>query len=265
MKNFLLFIIVLLIFFLFNNNAYSQFVVDSLFVNKKIQLEIGFATALAMSSEGFFESYQSDLFKGKANSFKSGVQFHGAIKWQHSAFHYLGVSVDYFQSKIQDLYTFEGISSRGFPFTRNYGQSIIVNTIPIFLTWEYLPIISQFQSYYGIGAGLSLGDITWWEQIQSDLYQDKRIGGKHIDENVIAPAIKAYTGVKLGFDDKKQKNLLNSLTLEVSAIHIHRNTHFFSRVKDQFDENSDILNKKTIIIPFFISIAAYISVNLDRL
>ena len=60
MKNFLLFIIVLLIFFLFDNNAYSQFVVDSLFANKKIQLEIGLATALAMSSEVFFESYQSE-------------------------------------------------------------------------------------------------------------------------------------------------------------------------------------------------------------
>jgi len=266
MKKILHFIIILFIFQLFfQNNANSQLVLDSVFKKEKVLFEVGIATPIAITSKEFFDKYQSQYLKGTKSQFKTGIQFHGAFKWLYSDYYTFGISADFFQSKIQDVYTLQYISSRDIPYNRTYLQSIIVNTIPVFITCEITPVISQFKSYCGFGVGASTGYITWWEEVHSDLYDDIRIGGKHIDDNIIAPAVKAYVGVQLGFDDKKMQNVVNSFILEVSTTYIHRNVDFFGKVKEQFDTPPDIFNENTFIIPFYISLAAYISFNLERL
>lgn len=266
MKNFLNFIILVIIYqVFFQNNTYSQLVIDSVFKKEKVLFEVGIATPIAITSTEFFDKYQSDYLKGTKNQFSSGIQFHGAFKWLYSDFYTFGISADFFQSKIQDVYSVKYISSRGTPFNRTYMQSIIVNTIPVFLTCEVTPVISQFKSYCGFGIGASFGYITWWEEVHSDLYDDIRTGGKHIDNSIIAPAAKAYVGVQLGFDDKKRTNIVNSFIFEVSTTYIHRNVDFFGNLKEQFDTPPDIFNENTFILPFYISLAAYVSFNLDRL
>ncbi len=266
MKKFLHFIILMIIYqVFFPNITFSQLTLDSVFKKEKILLEVGIATPIAITSTEFFDKYQSQYLKGTKNQFKSGVQFHGAFKWLYSDYYNFGISADFFQSKIEDVYSIDYVSSRGIPYSRLYMQSIIVNTIPVFLTCEVSPVVSQFKSYCGFGIGASCGYIAWWEEVHSNLYDDIRTGGKHIDDNLFFPAAKAYVGVQLGFDDKKKDNVVNSFILEVSTTYIHRNVDFFGKVKEQFDTPPDIFNENTFIIPFYISLAAYISFNLERL
>ncbi|MBK9248989.1 MAG: hypothetical protein IPM69_12965 [Ignavibacteria bacterium] len=123
-------------------------------------------------------------------------------------------------------------------------EKIHFTAIPIMLTADYVPSNTQFRTYCGGGLGISISRIRWEETTISTVANDRRVGGTHIDENILAPTACIYAGLELGFDKRHKNNSVTSLTIEARYSIIGMSAPMFASVSSQFFNPPDTWKQK---------------------
>jgi hypothetical protein len=130
---------------------------------------------------------------------------------------------------------------------------------------ELYPITQQFRTYISCGIGLCFSNINWFESLRSNIEFDSRIGGTHYLSNSLFPVFRVGTGIELGFDDFKEKNIISSVLLDVNFTYIFRYVEIYKEIAKQIKETPPNWDKLYPILPSYLSISMGISINLYRL
>lgn len=147
-----------------------------------------------------------------------------------------GVSGEYFAGHYSDFFTQEAFSPIDSTLVgnRSLSESISFRAIPIMATIDVIPSTNQFRTYSGLGIGLCIGHIRWEEKINSNVRNDRRIGGVVFDENLVSPAACLYAGIELGFDKRKKDDNFVSLTIEARYTFLGMSAPMFKNISQQF-------------------------------
>ena len=220
-----------------------------------------FGSSIGQTSSDFFTTYNS-LIHGSTNSFNSNMFLNIGLKFHFIENFRLGIETELLNFDLND--SFEELTDPLITDSphRTIVEEIHLNTIPVFFNIEYIPYNIQFRTYFGSGIGIVINSLVWNEFINSNKNKDIRVSGKHIDNLFFSPALKLYTGMELGFDKEPYSRFLGSLYFQFNINYIFRNTEFFSKISEQF-ENIKNIETKTQLIPFYfilnigITIAVY--------
>jgi hypothetical protein len=148
--------------------------------------------------------------------------------------------------------------------SRELEESISLKSIPILLCTEFSPISSQFNTYIGIGLGCSFTRFSWQETVQSTVNGDKRIGGLLYDNSSVVPALRLYTGIRLGFDSKfTNRENAGSLIIEARYSHIPYSVYPFE-VLSQQNSLSQIQNEEVTVGASAVSLMIGLQFNLSE-
>lgn len=171
------------------------------------------------------------------------------------------LSLDYFTSYFNDNFTqkFKLIDK---DYYRNVISEFSIKNFPILLNYESIPSDNIYRNYYGIGLGMNLSSIYWNETINSDFSNDIRKSTNPINESVIYPAIKLYSGVELGFDKKNKNEILGGINIEASILYTFRKYMVFKDLKKQFKNYPDSWNQSVSLDRFQILLTFGLSLNL---
>jgi len=225
-----------------------------------VHFTVGY-TAANNNSSDFFEVYHDEL-----NGIKEDFVFPAiaglSIKVKYPENIRFGLDCNYQYFEMKDLY--EEVVNMGYTKgKRNIAQEFEITTRACFAILEYVPIVSQFRTYGGIGIGANFGSIFWTERISSDIHNDKRFGGNHLNKMTIDPAFKLYSGLELGFDKEDEDDYLGSLFFELEFVKIFRYEEVFAEVYKQLDKPSDRLLKSYGLATYYISFNIGVSFNVD--
>lgn len=147
-----------------------------------------------------------------------------------------GLNGEYFAADFVDSYSGPVLSPvDSLPVgSRFISEKIRFTAIPLLLTADYVPFATQFRTYFGGGLGLTIGHVRWEETTIASFANDRRVGGTHIDENILAPTACIYAGLELGFDKRIKNNSVTSLTIEARYSVINMSAPMFATVASQF-------------------------------
>lgn len=181
------------------------------------------ASVLGISSAEFSQEYQRLGGTGVVFDAPLSLGVHTKIAVGNGL--RVGGTAEGYRARFQDNYrqhverTTEVDTIRGF---RDVYQDMQIKVVPVFATIEVVPVQAQFRTYAGVGVGIAYAQVYWYEALSSSLVGDKRVGGLHLDEQVLAPAARLYTGIELGFDPNRthQKVALHSLFFEARYSYI---------------------------------------------
>jgi hypothetical protein len=231
---------------------------------KKIITSVHFTvgyTAANNNSSDFFDVYQDEL-NGIKKKFTFPALAGLSVKVKYPERIRFGLDAHYQYIDMRDYY--EEVVNFGYTKgTRQIAQEFAFTTRAVFAVIEYIPIIAQFRTYTGAGIGANFGSLFWNETISSDIRNDKRIGGNHLNMMTIDPAFKLYTGLELGFDKEEPDDYLGSIFFELMFIKIFRYERILADVYPQMDDPSDKLKEKYGIATSYISFNIGVSFNVD--
>jgi hypothetical protein len=108
-------------------------------------------------------------------------------------------------------------------------EDFSARAIPILAGIEYSPVQSQFTSYVGAAAGISINTVEWLtttrELTQGGYYRP----GINVRETDVSPALKFYTGIDLRFDRYSwQDNPFRGIFLEASYVYVPVRRDYFA-------------------------------------
>jgi hypothetical protein len=207
-----------------------------------VYFSIGLITGAGATD--FFDVYRSTL-GGRENKFALSPMLGAGTKFDLIKGCRLGLSFSYNKAKLLDSYF---VQDSGTEIVRGFNQNMIVDQMPLLLTFEIIPYNIQFRSYAGFGVGAMLNHIYWREDVSTPVINDKRKGGVYFDDDIIAPVLKAYTGIEMGFDKKNFESILGSLIFEVSYIYSFSEVEIFKSIARQFYATSESLQTKFDIL-----------------
>ena len=231
---------------------------------KKIITSVHFTVgypAANNSSTSFFDVYHEELSGGTKNfSFMAIPAISVKIKYPKN-FRF-GIDGHYQYIDMRDYY--EEKIDFGFKIgTRQIAQEFIIKTRAVFAIIEYMPKLNQFRTYIGAGLGANFGTILWNEEINSNIINDKRVGGIHYDRLDISPAFKIYSGIELGFDKVNVDDYLGSLFFEIMLVKLFRYENIFEDVYSQMDKPSEKLKESYGLTTNYIGFNIGVSFNVD--
>ncbi|MFN8360295.1 MAG: hypothetical protein U0264_10310 [Candidatus Kapaibacterium sp.] len=147
-----------------------------------------------------------------------------------------GLTGEYFAADFVDSYVMPVFSPvDSLPLgSRFAGETVHFTAIPVMVTVDYVPFTTQFRTYFGGGLGLTIGHVRWDETTVSTVANDRRVGGTHIDDKVLAPAMCLYAGIELGFDKRYKNNSVTSLIIEIRYSAIGMSAPMFASAASQF-------------------------------
>jgi hypothetical protein len=135
--------------------------------------------------------------------------------------------------------------------------------MPLVISAEFTPVISQFFTYFGAGAGLAASSVTWKETVNPET--DIRKGGTHFDKTMFSPVLRLYSGVELNFDDNSQKGFLGSLFLQADITYLFRQAEIFKAISSQHlgsaSSNLPMASQTYTILPVYICLNIGVSFN----
>lgn len=235
---------------------------DSISLQKKYKPQVifGMGGAISTTAGDFKDTYSLELNPTEKDFEETPIIFAGFKMLLNEHFR-IAANLYYFNSSFNDFYD-ETVQFGSEPTSRSIQNDINIQTFPILLSLEYLPYRGQFKSYFGVSGGVSLNDIEWEETLVSTTITDPRKGGIHIQSSSVTPAIKFYTGVDLGFDQKKENYLLNSLIIEIGYLHIFRREDIFGNIKEQFINVPESFNREYWILPGYLTMNVALSLNI---
>ncbi len=201
-------------------------------INKTLSAYIG--SKFNLGDSEFFREY-SRAFSPNT-TFPVQTVFGAAIRAEALPGVRFGLTGEYFAADFVDTYASAVLSPvDSLPVgSRFAAEKVHFTAIPVMLTADYVPFTTQFRTYFGGGLGLTIGHVRWDETIISTVANDRRVGGTHIDEKIIAPTMCLYTGLELGFDKRTKKNSVTSLTIEIRYSIIGMSAPMFATVASQF-------------------------------
>jgi hypothetical protein len=179
-----------------------------------------------VSASEFFKEYQNPFtIGGQASTFNIPLSYGASVKAAASPDLRYGLNGEFFKAVMQDNYTQQVVIPANDEIdtigARTVGSGLSVSSVPIIASIEYIPVESQFATYFGIGAGISFNKIYWSETVASTISNDPRRGGEYVNESNISPAARIYAGVELDFDKRRRAaSILGSLLLEVRYTYI---------------------------------------------
>ena len=225
-----------------------------------VHFTLGYPAANNNSTE-FFNVYQEEL-NGLEKNFTFPAIAGLSIKVKYPKIIRFGIDAHYQYIDMQDHYT-EQVDFGYKQGSRQITQEFSLTTRAVYAIIEYIPIISQFRTYAGAGFGANFGRIFWTERINSDIRGDIRVGGNHVDNSQITPAIKFYTGLELGFDKEKVDDYLGSVFFEIMYINLFRYEKIFQDVYDQISDPSESLLDSYNMASSYVSFNIGVSFNVD--
>lgn len=229
--------------------------------NFKSLVFISSGMPFSSGSPAFFKVYR-DEFKGYANDFKFTPYIGAGTKLRFGQYR-VGAQFYILNSILQDSYS-ENLQTGGISGYREYAQTLDVTDIPIILSFEYMPYLMQFRTYFGGGVGFMMRHTNWLEAIRSNIALDRRVGGDIYEETDLFPFIKLYSGVELGFDKKSEDTFLGSLIIEASYNYSSGGADVFSKVRRQFVPQPEILNNSVNLLPGYFVLSLGLTFNFNK-
>ncbi len=216
---------------------------------------------LIAESEDFFEHYKG-ILGGKKGEFTNYPLGGIGTKFQFWEHYRIGLEAEFCFTQLTDSYIQEAVTVDE-KIIRSISQDIKITSIPLFFSFEFVPLNQQFRTYTGIGIGAVFSNITWNELLSSDI-SEKRHGGEHYNENSIFPAARLYAGLELGFDKDETENFLGSFIIELKYTMMFRKLKLFSGIANQFDELPENINNSFTILPGYLGLYIGLTFNFDR-
>ena len=254
-----LFFVYFIMFFVIIHNSDSQ--TEDKQDNFNTILTFSSGLYLGGLSGSFFEVY-NDVLEGKKESMDFTPNLSASMKFVLTKQYRMGALVEFFNTELSDSYEQKFNSSEG-KATRYISQDFKQSIFPVFLTTEIVPYTeNQFKSFYGIGIGVTISNLLWYESINSNFPADLRQGGRMYDNTYFSPAIRLYAAVELGFDRNPYSTFLGSLILELRYTQIFSNIDIFEKLRKQFIEIPPALNEYQSLVNSYFSLNLAISLNL---
>jgi len=201
-------------------------------INKTLSAYIG--SKVSLGDSDFFREYARAFSPN--TTFPVQTVFGAAIRAEVIPSIRFGLNGEYFAADFVDSYAGAVLSPvDSLPVgSRFSSEKIHFTAIPLMLTADYMPFTTQFRTYFGGGLGLTIGHVRWEESTISTVANDRRIGGTHIDENILAPSACLYAGLELGFDKRFKNKSVTSLIIEARYSIIGMSAPMFATVGSQF-------------------------------
>lgn len=208
------------------------------------------------SSDDFFEIFHSEI-GGKENYAKHSPAANLGFKAWLTRNIRIGSNASFIHSRFyQDYYT------EGEFISRSHNHSILIQTIPILLSGEFIPYDKQFRSYIGAAVGITASHIFWDEKIRSTYHLDTRKSSVQFNEAMLSPAFRVFSGIELGFDEYPESQFLGSVIFEFNYTYSNRNVDIFKKIKKQMKDYSSSLDKKVMLFPGYFTFNMALSFNL---
>jgi len=191
-----------------------------------------------LGASAFFDDYAT-YFGGRNLSFPLVSAFGSAAKMELLPNMRFGIGGEHFSVNFTDNYlqsVFLNPNDVAPYASREISQQYSLTVSSVLLTAEYIPVVSPYRTYAGIGAGAAFGTAKWLETAHSTDVHDKRVGGQYLNDNLLAPAAALYAGVELAFDRTKHNGDLILLAIEVPYVAVCFSRPIFEKAAEQFAE-----------------------------
>lgn len=228
---------------------------DTLKINSSLILSVGLV--YGGYSEQFFNGYTKTL-GGSKTEFDNSPTIGATLKYQILDSWKVGINASYVHSKLLDSYT-QNVYKTQLVGTRSIIQNLFIKTTNFVALLEIMPYNQQFRTYSGLGAGISLSDINWNEQITTTVQNDTRKSGSIIQEKSIYPVFKIYTGTELLFDKTRFNSLTAGLIIEIAYTYIYRKTGVYNSIAKQFENPPEYFYKDIFVYPSYITFSMALS------
>ncbi len=211
-------------------------------------------------SNGFDEVYLNVL-GGRNNYYSPSALLTGKMLFEYNENISLGLLCEYYLVEMRDEYS-QNIQVAGKNISRRFLERLDIQTLPIAFIAEYSPADTPYKNYVGLGAGFSIGNIKWFENVNSDIYGDRRHSSEIYNDSPISPFVKMYFGVLLNFDKRNKKEFLGALHFEVSINYLFRSLKIYEELNKQYVKPPEEFNRRYFVLPFYLGLSAGISFNL---
>ncbi len=217
-------------------------------------------TVYGTSAYNFFQEYKG-YFGGRETVFSNSPFLGGGTKIEVNEHFRLGAAGGYFNSEITEAIQEVDTLGNSIFFSNH---ELKIKSIPIMATFDYLPFnMNQFRTYVGFGAGITLSEIRWEENVSVNEQRENEYGGVYYDEQAVVPTFRIYTGVELGFDKRKYDMFLGSLILEVNFTYAHRKVEIFKSLINKFEDTPESWNDSFLMAPGYLNLNLGISFNIS--
>lgn len=207
----------------------------------------------------------SDVYKihigGKNDYYRPSALMGGRLQVELTEKLDIGFMAEQFSVSLRDRFL---ISTNYFDdvITRQFNEKIDVTQSPLLVFTEYTSSRVMYNSYIGFALGMSYDKIYWLEEINSNLGSDMRRTSEIYNGTQFSPATKLYTGVKLNFDKKSNRDFLGVISFEASFNYIYRSIKIFEKLNEQYSTKVEAYTNKYFFLNNYITLTAGISFNL---
>jgi hypothetical protein len=228
----------------------ANYMNDSLFIDKnRSHFFINIGTAFTEQPLKFFSSYK--IIGDSTKTFSNNPMISIGYKTQFINNWRFAVAIEYTSCSFTDIH-YETFSIGNNHYTRNSNEDFNISTLPVILSIEAVPIVSQFRTYFGFGLGLTLSRTIWNEDVNSTFKYDSRHSGTKYNNIDISPTIEIYLGIDLRFDRDEPDYFIESLNPELKFLFIYRRIDIFKNIKSEFVSIPKDWNNSYSFFPFYI-------------
>jgi hypothetical protein len=218
-----------------------------------------------MGMDNFFNQYNKvNFIGGNLKDFSHSPQIEVAYYQQIFNDFNLRVSARYINGSLSDMFNETYLIALP-DITRQLDciENFTTSTIPVILSIEYMPFVTQYKTYVGAGIGLASSYFRWDETVTPYYNDIPRHGGTLFNQSNIVPCFNLYTGMELEFDGAEKGSFVHGVILEAELLHFHRIFNIFNKVGQQFLNPPSSRNDGFTMLPTYIVLNAGFVFNLD--
>lgn len=183
---------------------------------------------LGLSGKTFIDKYVNYLSVPESPNFSTPFSYGITLTMDRGNVRY-GLDVERFTTGFQQSAEVTVRDAGGASVgKRSLTEDLTLSCLPALAYVEFAPVLAQFHTFYGIGAGVNFASLNWNEKVTSEIVGDRRIGGALISESKVIPALRFYTGIHLGYDRQRSgKDHFGSLVIQLRYTYMPYTTQPF--------------------------------------
>jgi hypothetical protein len=221
---------------------------------------------LGLSGKAFIDKYVNYLSVPESPNFDTPFSYGITLTMDRGNIRY-GLDVERFTTGFkQSAEVTVRDASNSVVGKRSLSEDLSMSFIPTLAYVEFAPVLAQFHTFYGLGAGVNFASLNWTEKVSSDILGDTRVGGTLVSESKVIPALRLYTGIHLGYDRQRSgKDHFGSLVIQLRYTYMPYTTQPFARLGLQEPRALAQNNEEFTIGASSLALQLGIEFNLTRL
>lgn len=221
---------------------------------------------LGISGKNFIDKYVNYLSVPESPSFNTPFSYGVTLTLDRGNVRY-GLDVERFTTGFQQSAEVTVRDAGGAVIgNRSLVEDLNLSCLPTIAYIEFAPVLAQFHTFYGVGAGVNFASLNWNEKVSSDIVGDRRVGGTLISESKVIPALRFHTGIHLGYDRQRSgKDHFGSLVIQLRYTYMPYTTEPFRVLGLQEPRALAQNNEEFTIGASSLSLQLGIEFNLTRL